>query len=122
MDPVQSGRHQRHQGRTGSGGCFDPDGIESIVNDYGSTGVDRAGEDGQPAYMGQGQAGEPLVLVGVDPEAGACGQCRGAYGFVGEHYALWITGRATRGNNQGITGVDRDAIVEACRVSGSVDN
>ena len=94
-------------GRDVSGGASDRSGVEPGVHGEGRAGEERLGDDAEPAEVGEGEAGQPLVpRRGVDAQGGVACPGRGADGTVGEHDALGLARRAAGGHHQGIAVLD----------------
>ena len=72
----------------------------------------RPRDDRQAADVGQRQARQPVVVL-RRAEAGAGRLRRRGDGVVGEHDALRHAGRAARGDDEGVAGLDGPAVVEA---------
>lgn len=68
--------------------------------------MDRPGDDGQAADMGQGKARQPVVANG-HAQSSTGGLRRRGNRVVGENDALRRAGRTAGRHHQGVTGLDR---------------
>ena len=94
-----------HEGDQGCPRSLDGGDLEAGQHGELRPGVERTRHHGQPADVGQGEAGEPVV-VGLHRQAVAGRSRRRRDGIVGQDHAFRSAGRAARGHDERIARLD----------------